>query len=261
MRILPFNLCIAFLSVFLVHIATPAFSSPTPTPTAIIIPTPTVTPTPTPTPEVTGDYWIYLETLEATNITSNSATLNGSVGETNSYSPTVWFTYGLDPNLDRRDSDSISETSQGGIISIDIDGLRPNTTYYYFTGSVDQPETPPGYADLEVWLEDGDRRYFTTQSIPIPTTTPTPISKISIYGYILDKDNNPIKSAKIILKGIKSKYKGESVSDADGYFEFTNIKKGKYFIYVSKMGYKKYKKKVELREGKTKEVEVLLKDK
>lgn len=88
-----------------------------------------------------------------------------------------------------------------------------------------------------------------------------PISKNSIYGYILDKNNNTIESAKIILKGIKSKYKGESVSDADGYFEFTNIKKGKYFIYVSKKGYKKYKKMVELKEEETKEVEVILKDK
>jgi len=88
-----------------------------------------------------------------------------------------------------------------------------------------------------------------------------PISKNSIYGYILDKYNNPIESAKIRLKGITAKHSGESVSDADGYFEFTNIKKGKYFIYVSKKGYKKYKKKIELREGKTKEVEVILKDK
>jgi uncharacterized membrane protein len=82
-----------------------------------------------------------------------------------------------------------------------------------------------------------------------------------LTGYIKDLNGNSIESAKIKIKGITAKYSGESVSDADGYFEFTNIKKGRYFIYVSKKGYKKYKKKVELKEGETKGVEVKLKDK
>ena len=45
------------------------------------------------------------------------------------------------------------------------------------------------------------------------------------------------------------------------YFEFTNIKKGTYFISVSKKGYKRYKKKLEFEKCDSKEVEVLLKDK
>jgi len=202
----------------------------------------------------TGEYWMDLETLEATNITSNSATLNGSVSETNSYYPIVWFTYGLDPNWDRRDSDSITEIpSQGGIISIDIDGLLPNTTYYYyFTGSVDQPETPPCDADLNVWLEDGDRRYFTTQS----TATPTPISKTFIYGYILNKNNNPIESVRLRLKGVTTKVVKNTFSDEDGFFEFTDLDADTYVILAKKRGYKKAKVTVKLAEEESKEIEI-----
>ncbi len=174
------------------------------------------------------------------------------MGETNSYYPIVWFTYGLDPNGDRRDSDSITEIpSQGGIISIDINGLLPNTTYYYFTGSVDQPETPPCYADFGLWLEDGDTRYFKTQ--------PTPISKNSIYGYIFDKYNNPIESVRLRFKGIKTKVSKNTSSDADGFFEFTGLEADTYVIFAKKMRYKKAKATVKLEEEESREIEIEMK--
>ena len=51
-------------------------------------------------------------------------------------------------------------------------------------------------------------------------------------------------SAKILCKGKKGKEK--VVTDAGGYFEFDELKKGSYKITVSKKGYKKYKQRVML---------------
>jgi len=98
------------------------------------IPTPTVTATITPTPTIIPSYtvyadcfYVYATTGDVTNITSNSATLNGSY-DNFGYSTEVWFEYGTPGESYTTPSEA---TSGDAAISRDISGLAPDTTYYY----------------------------------------------------------------------------------------------------------------------------------
>ena len=83
-----------------------------------------------------------INTNNATNITSYSATLNGSISNSNYYNnynnyysiysnnyQTVWFAYGTSPNFGY----TTPQTSISGIYNYNaqISGLTPNTTYYF----------------------------------------------------------------------------------------------------------------------------------
>ena len=80
--------------------------------------------------------------------------------------------------------------------------------------------------------------------------------KGSIFGYVVDIYGNPIESVKLKLKGIKTKIKRDASSDADGFFEFTDLEKDKYVIFASKKRYKKAKQTVSLDEGDDQEIEI-----
>lgn len=81
----------------------------------------------------------------------------------------------------------------------------------------------------------------------------------TISGYVLDIRNNPIASAKLKLKGIKTGYKNTLSSDADGFFEFTDLEADTYILIARKNGYKRAKQTIKLGDGEAKEVEITLK--
>jgi len=67
----------------------------------------------------------------ATNITSNSATLNGSVNP-NGALTNYWFTYGIGSNLNQNTaSQSLPSDSQNHSVTFNLLSLSPNTTYSF----------------------------------------------------------------------------------------------------------------------------------
>ncbi len=85
-------------------------------------------------PFVSYAYSPYVSTGSATNITANSATLNGSVNA-NNLPTSIWFEYGTNGNLINSSSISayrinINYGNSGNIMAT-ITGLYPNTTYYF----------------------------------------------------------------------------------------------------------------------------------
>lgn len=85
------------------------------------------------------------------------------------------------------------------------------------------------------------------------------IVKAKISGYVMDISDNPIESAKLKLKGIKTNYKHTTSSDADGFFEFTDLEADTYILIIKKKGYKRAKQTIRLEEGESKEVDINLK--
>ena len=80
--------------------------------------------------------------------------------------------------------------------------------------------------------------------------------KGSITGYVVDTKSNPIELVKIKLKGITTKTLFTTVSDADGFFEFTGLEADTYTIIANKKGYKRSNKTVILEEREEKEIEI-----
>lgn len=78
-----------------------------------------------------------------------------------------------------------------------------------------------------------------------------------IYGYIKNLKGNPVKSAKVKLKGTTTI--NATVSDAEGYFEFGDLDAGTSVVTAKKKGYKNVKRTVSLAAGEDKEIEVVLK--
>ena len=82
------------------------------------------------------------------------------------------------------------------------------------------------------------------------------IEKGKISGYVVNIKGNPIKSVKIKLKGITTKTLFTTLSDVDGFFEFTGLEADTYSTIANKKGFKKSSKTVVLEEGEEKEIEI-----
>ena len=80
-----------------------------------------------------------------------------------------------------------------------------------------------------------------------------------ISGYVVNIKGNPIKSVKIKLKGITTKTLFTTLSDVDGFFEFTGLEADTYSTIANKKGFKKSSKTVVLEEGEEKEIEIKMK--
>ena len=134
-----------------------------------------------------GDY-IYTTTVQvnyyrptvttnvATNVSYNSATLNGTVNA-NGLSTTVWFQYGTISGSYTNTSSTqsiigLSNTS----VSINISGLSPNTTYYYRIVAQNSAGT----------ITYGSETSFTTNTPSPPSATTGSASNVSYYTATLN---------------------------------------------------------------------------
>ncbi|HHT9107486.1 MAG TPA: S8 family serine peptidase [Candidatus Wunengus sp. YC63] len=97
------------------------------------------------------------------------------------------------------------------------------------------------------------------ETLSIETITLELIERGSISGYIVNTKGDPVESAKIKLRGIKTKISTTTFSDAEGYFEFADLDAETYVIIAKKKGYKRSSKTVILKEGEEKEVQIKLK--
>ena len=86
-----------------------------------------------------------------------------------------------------------------------------------------------------------------------------PIVIASISGSVTDIHGEPLESVKIKIRGIKTLFTDVVFTDADGFFEFTDLEEDTYVIIANKRGYKRNKQKVKLGEGQQEELEIVLK--
>jgi len=84
------------------------------------------------------------------------------------------------------------------------------------------------------------------------------IEKGKIYGYVVNIKGDPIEFVRLKLRGIKTKVIKTASSDADGFFEFTDLDADTYVIIAKKKGYRKNQQKVTLEEGESEEIEVVM---
>ncbi len=87
-----------------------------------------------------------------------------------------------------------------------------------------------------------------------------PIIKAMITGNVVDKNGDPIASAKVKLKGVKTGYLENVTLDEDGYFEFTDLEADTYILTVKAKGYKQARKTLKVADGEqVEDLEIVLK--
>jgi hypothetical protein len=69
---------------------------------------------------------------------------------------------------------------------------------------------------------------------------------------------DPIEFVRLKLKGIKTKVTKSASTDADGFFEFTDLDADTYVIIAKKKGFRKNQQKVTLEEGESEEIEIVM---
>lgn len=134
-----------------------------------------------------------LSTGEATDVTSSSATLNGTVSGRR---PTVWFQYGT-TSSSYYYSESANWQPETDTVSSSIDGLSAATTYYYRIAAYDS--NPEFTTDTAY----GSERSFTTLAAT-PTVTPTPVCEVesmSVSPKRLLLKRGKIREVTVNLKG------------------------------------------------------------
>jgi len=77
-----------------------------------------------------------------------------------------------------------------------------------------------------------------------------------IYGYVVDSNGQYIDTAKLKLRGKKTKKSKITYSDTSGYFEFTDLGADTYTITSKKKGYGDGKNTVILEVGDTKKIDI-----
>ena len=106
-----------------------------------------------------------VSTGEATDVTSSSATLNGTLS---GRAPSVWFEYGTTSSL-YDSTASASWQPETDTANSSINGLSAATTYYYRIAAYD------GYPGYTTDTAYGSEKSFTTlAATPTATATPTP---------------------------------------------------------------------------------------
>jgi hypothetical protein len=192
----------------------------TPTPTRTPTPTPKATPTPTPA-EGTGV--IYGFVLDENEFTFKNVSV------------TLTYANGY--------SKSAKTDSEG---------------YYEFAnlaaGDYTLAYSKDGYQTQTQEVSLGE-----DESLDLGTIAMEPVEKGMISGYVVDIKGDPIEYVKLKLKSIKAKKTRTAVSDADGFFEFTDLDADDYIITAKRSRYKSTRKTIQLEEGDEVEVEIEMK--
>ena len=189
-------------------------------------------------------------TGSATNVTSSTATLNGTVNA-NGVSTTAWFELGISSGTYGGKTSTQGVGGTGNTtVSMNISGLSPGTRYYYRIAAQNSAGT-----------SYGSENNFTTSSVsttptptPVQTSTPTPTPTPGkgdgvIYGGVSDEERNPLEGVTVTITG--TDYKNSTETESDGFYEFNGLKGGEYTLTYEKSGYKTHTESVSLGEGDT----------
>jgi hypothetical protein len=125
-----------------------------------------------------------VDTVEATNITGNAATLNGNLSDLGTDTPVdLYFELGL--TTEYTDNFTVGPKTETGTFSHDSDGLKSGTTYHFRAKAVGATQGTVYGADME---------FFTTPIAPQITTNDTTsigLTAATIHGSLLDLGTAP----------------------------------------------------------------------
>ena len=108
-----------------------------------------------------------------------------------------------------------------------------------------------GTQTQDVSLEEGELK-------DVETVILEQVERGKINGYAVNIKGDPIEFVRLKLRGIKTKVTRSASSDADGFFEFTDLDADKYVIVAKKKGFRKNQQKVTLEEGESEEIEIVM---
>ena len=85
------------------------------------------------------------------------------------------------------------------------------------------------------------------------------VVKATLTGYVVNIRGDSIENVKIKVKGLKTGYSSTTSTDADGFFELTDLDADTYVIVAKKKGYKRAPQTIKLGDGESQEIEIELK--
>ena len=196
----------------------------TPVPSPTLAYTPTLLPSPTPqvSPSPVGDGIVFGIVNDQDELPLKGVTIT-ITGKNSS---------------DSTETDEYGFYEFGGLVKGDY------TLTYEKEGFLDQTQ--------DISLEEGEVK-------GVDTVTMEQFDASKIYGYVVNIKGSPIEFVRLRLKGIKTKVIKTASSDADGFFEFTDLETDTYIIFAKKKGYRKNQQKVKLGEGESTEIEIEMK--
>jgi hypothetical protein len=210
---------------------TPTYTPiPTPTPTVIASPTPQPFPTITPLPTVTPSQ---------TPAPGGSGVIYG-------------FVYNADEESLKNVTVNITGNNFSDSTTTDEDG------YYEFNGLKEGNYTltyeKSGYQTHTEDISLGEGEEMDLGTIIMET-----VENGMIYGYVVNIRGNPIEYVRLKLKGIKTKTTKQTSSDADGFFEFSDLEADTYIITAKKKGFKPVNQRIKLGDGEVTDIEIEMK--
>ncbi len=218
----------------------------TPTPVVTSIPTPKASPTPrpksTPTP---GKGYVFGTVSDGegnhlSGVTVSLVGANGGSPAQNSVERRYLFALQVGANGNSPAQHSATTDADGYYEFGDLDAGNYTLTYEK-GGYVTQTQS--------ITLEAG-------QALDMGEITLVSIAYGKIYGTVVDIKGNPVESVSLKLKGLKTKASKTEATDADGFFEFSDLSADTYVITAKKNRYKTVKKSVKIGDGESKEVEI-----
>ena len=113
--------------------------------------------------------------------------------------------------------------------------------------------------EKSITLGTGGGTTPTPLTTPTPSPTPEQVEKSKISGYVANIKGNPIESVRLRLKGVKTKVIKTVYSNADGFFEFTDLEADTYIITAKKKGFKPVNQRIKLGDGEVTDIEIEMK--
>lgn len=187
--------------------------------------TPTPTPTVVPSPNPTG-------TTPATGI------IIGNVTDATTHKPIAVATVETD------DGEYSATTNPAGQFAL---SNIPAGDYFLTASITGYESSSQSVTVIAGTLTQADFS-LTAATVVKPTPTPTITPELcEVYGFVTDEDDKDLSGVTVSIKGSNGTY--STVTDKDGYFEFTGLEAGKYTVTYEKEGYKNQSQDINLEEG------------
>jgi len=159
--------------------------------------------------------------------------------------------------------DAEGNALQGVEVSISGSGYSGNTEtdnrgYYEFrnleAGSYSLTYEEDGYKTQTKGVTLGEGEANDLGTVILEEEKEETVGKI--YGYVVDIRGDPLESVRVNLKGLKTKVKSTESTDADGFFEFSDLGADTYVLTAKKKRYRNNKQRVTLEDGESEEIEI-----